>query len=362
MVPGIGWSGTDQYSELLSAIHALNNRHKLFDGISMRRHFNRAFTLVELLVVIAIIGILIALLLPAIQSAREAGRRSTCLNNLKQIGLAVQNHVDAVKHFPSSGWGFFWTGDPDRGYGKAQPGGWVYNILDYLEESNLRKAGKGQPTAAKRASAKQVIMTPLGAFTCASRRRLDVYPYTISTQPYNSDPVTLVARGDYCINTGDGSGNQQGGGPATLAAGDSMNWTTTDANAFKNFTGVSFIRSQIKIRNINDGLSKTYLAGEKYLNPLQYESGKDNSDNEHLYIGFDNDVNRTSIKLPSADGTILNANHQPVEDVNSWGGAHLAGFHMVLCDGSTKAVTYDIDLTTHQAMGNRSDGKSVNLP
>ena len=105
-------------------------------GSYRRRRF--AFTLVELLVVIAIIGILVALLLPAIQAAREAARRATCVNQLKQIALAWQLHHDTHKFFPSGGWGYRYMADPDRGFGEKQPGA-------PLASGIARRQGPGEP-------------------------------------------------------------------------------------------------------------------------------------------------------------------------------------------------------------------------
>ena len=104
----------------------------------MNRHFagwrrSRAFTLVELLVVIAIIGILVSLLLPAIQAAREAARRDQCINHLKQIGLGFMNHESTHRFFPCAGWNAFYLGDPFGGRSE-QPGGWSFQILPFIEE------------------------------------------------------------------------------------------------------------------------------------------------------------------------------------------------------------------------------------
>ena len=115
-----------------------------------RQGAKRAFTLVELLVVVTIIGILIALLLPAVQAAREAARMAQCLNHLKQLGLGCLNHESTNKRLPTGGWVWFWHGDPDRGFDRRQPGAWIYNILPFIEQQPLRDMGAGLSVALKK--------------------------------------------------------------------------------------------------------------------------------------------------------------------------------------------------------------------
>src|SRR5262245_35403008 len=124
----------------------------------------RGFTLVELLVVIAIIGILIALLLPAVQAARESARRTQCSNHLKQLALSMSTHHDQHKMFPSGGWGWRWTGDPDRGHGKRQPGGWGYQILPFIEQQAIYDLGAGPSLVQKKQGSALRLKTPLAFF------------------------------------------------------------------------------------------------------------------------------------------------------------------------------------------------------
>ena len=177
-----------------------------------KRSSTFGFTLVELLVVIAIIGILIALLLPAVQAAREAARRSQCRNNLKQIGLAAQNHVSAFKVFPSAGWGWTWTGDPDAGSAGNQPGGWLYSLLPFMEEQQIHDMGKGMTFSGGGTGGKYDVLSQMQAqgiatMNCPSRRGATVgavFDTAGGGANYNEALCTSLggAKSDYAGNAG----------------------------------------------------------------------------------------------------------------------------------------------------------------
>ncbi len=161
--------------ELIGAIYPIMRVRAQGDGsMSSSRKVRGGFTLVELLVVIAIIGVLVSLLLPAVQNAREAGRRTQCMNNLKNLGLAAQQHLEKLRRFPSGGWGPTWVGDPDRGNNTKQPGGWVYNLLPYMEQMALHDYGRGATTSStptKAQALKKLLTTPVNFHALSQSRR-----------------------------------------------------------------------------------------------------------------------------------------------------------------------------------------------
>jgi hypothetical protein len=291
-----------------------------------------------LLVVIAIIAILIGLLVPAVQQVREAANRTHCTNNLRQMGIAIHNHHSVYNRFPSGGWGWFWPGVAGRGTDQRQPGGWVYNILPFVEQDSLHDL-PGPAGSAQR------LQTVVPIFNCPSRRLGGPFPNAGGFTYYETNnTVPLLAKTDYAANAGDQSGDEFFGGPGSLAQGDDPNypWPNTAG-----LTGVIFQRSLIAFKDITAGTSNTYLLGEKYLNVSAYTTGTDPGDNETMYVGYDNDVYRCTFRLPLRDTPGLT-------DTFRFGSNHTAGVNMVYCDASVRLVNFAVDAATHKAAGNRN--------
>lgn len=308
---------------------------------SDKRSLSPGFTLVELLVVIAIIGILVALLLPAVQAARESARKAQCRNHLKQIALGWLLHEDQFKYLPPGGWGTRWVGTPDLA-GKDQPGGWLYNILPFVEQNGLYDQSN---TPAGRST---LVSTPISIINCPSRRSAGVWPTVVTN--FREMPVTPnVTRTDYSANCGDQDINQFISGPWSRAQGLSPFFPWPDTSVL---TGVSFQRSTIRLAEITDGTSNTFMVGEKYLNPQDYSTGNDGADNECAMAGFDNDNFRVTFYPPLRDrlGTVA---------MEHFGSAHPGAVNMAICDGSVRSVSYTIDSTTFKSLGSRSGGEVV---
>lgn len=311
----------------------------------------------ELLVVIAIIGMLVGLLLPAVQQAREAARQMQCNNHLKQLGLATLNFEVMHRHYPSGGWWYCWTGDPDAGMSKKQMGGWAYSLLPYLEQNALFQLGAdgdpGTETSQQKAGAKERAQIPLPIWYCPSRRGVKLYEKTGT--PLNCDSIyTLGAcKTDYAANMG----NAQAFDRAyrdTYKNCIAMGLPDNNSNS----KGMIFTFSEITMEMVYDGTSNTILLGEKYMDPDTYHTNTSESDSKCVYTGSDWCVLRAvaTWAKPFQDRS------QYMPGSSNMGSVHAGSTGVVLGDGSVQRISYSIDTTPWANLGARNDGGIVTLP
>ncbi len=356
----------------------------------MRRKLqSRAFTLVELLVVIAIIGVLVALLLPAVNSAREAARRTQCMNQVRQIGLAMLNHESSVQTFPSGGTEPFariedysFGGKPNSA--KKQGLSWAYQILPYLEEGAISDLD----------STARISNSPVSMYFCPTRRGPTFMPKELlipkdpsgltdsgawlmdyaALQPMPVPPaLDLQTYENIFTNLQACRGAYGFWGKRGATSGMDFDPPTASqlGNQFLGFKGIIVRGSYFpdgngnyvnkgyggltSTRKVRDGMSKTAIVGEKYVAIRDYTSSAPDSDDRGWSDGWDYDTIRSAVCPPASDGNP--APNEQRRDDTTIGSSHASGFNCVFADGAVHFLNYDIDQKTLNLIAHRSDGQ-----
>jgi prepilin-type N-terminal cleavage/methylation domain-containing protein len=322
------------------------------------RNSKKGFTLVELLVVIAIIGVLVALLLPAVQAAREAARRTQCLNNLKQLGIAAHNFHDAKKQFPSSSQGQFPVVST---MSTGQNGSGLYQMLPYMEEQvlfdlfPLGPVPSGTLTAIGSNFNRAGWIRPLKTSRCPSAS--EEIPFTAtyaidagSTLTYN-DPPGLAPHYLGVMGAIDAAN------PAYTSRPDSSSKAGLVAE-----NGMMYPESNIRTKQVTDGLSKTLMMGESshefadlsiaIARVWAIGSVPSSSPTSFAKLHSIAQYGGRNVTYP-INGTVFDKrNNAP------FGSNHAAGVHFLFGDASCHYVSDEIEFTVYQAMASRQAGET----
>ena len=412
-----------------------------YRGELFTRSGHDGFTLVELLVVVAIIGTLAGLILPAVQMARESARNGTCRNNVYQITRAILSHESQRQAFPAGGWASDWLGVPDVGFGAGQPGGWIFNVLPFVEEKAVadlvsrtvspdEQAYVGTTSAGN--TTQGLLTSPIPTFSCPSRRGSNLVPLASGTYRGRNDcsitSATAAARSDYAACGGsrgscgpltgyrgipvsgtasvavchsdDAGKTFTSAGPIAIsqlergshaghkddvvtAAGSSCGSCNTDPDLSNNAVdspsslsegrawakntlaaklgtqrdsaipdvqdGLVYRMSRVQSASVQDGLSNTYLIGEKWVDATQYTTGLSPGDKKPMMAGYSSSMIRWGFEppMPDRDGGV---------HPTAFGSAHAGTWNAAFADGSVRSLTYSIDATLHRQLSARADG------
>jgi prepilin-type N-terminal cleavage/methylation domain-containing protein len=306
-----------------------------------RRATRRGFTLVELLVVIAIIGVLVALLLPAVQAAREAARRGQCQNHLKQMGIGLSNFEDIYKVFPTTRYDNRYT--------------WAVELMPFIEQKTLHEQWDlSKNYYVQKAEAR---MTPVPIYFCPSRRSPKLNPGSISltndVQDNTTNPSTPGALGDYAASVGSTGRDYWWDGEGS-SGGDNTPFKCRGLFRMKNNWSIAAPQPAIvkgkRLAEVTDGTTNTMAIGEKHVQVGQFgKAGGDcsmyNGDKGCSYRG-------AGPQFPLA--------RSPNQNVNAnFGSYHPGVCQFVMVDGSIRAVKVNVNVTTLGNLADIEDGQSI---
>lgn len=329
-----------------------------------RKRASRGFTLVEMLVVIAIIGVLAAMLVPAVQFARERSRQATCSNHLRQIGVAFTLHATSHQHFPSGGgfnalptefpstvgamepWDIGHKYAPATANGDANVWGWgwAYQILPYMEQAQTFDSKRLDPAnAAQLARMQQAAATVVSGYYCPTRRQAEAYDGVGCGLPGTSKRGGL----DYAGNGGATSIDF----PNPFPHADANNPGGVVISSTKHS---KFITDRPGPGNIADGQTYTILAGERRFNTGAEgdETAHPGEDNGYI-AGWTWDTIRWGYAPPTRDIEY----GSPAGDT-LFGSPHGGSCIFVFADGSVHMIAYEVDPLVFQGMCGRSDKRS----
>ena len=324
---------------------------------------SNGFTLVELLVVIAIIGILIGLLMPAVQQVREAARRTECLNNLRQIGLSTSMYHGTYRAFPPARYEPAMIPTLNTACGGEEPS-WFVRIMPFLEENNFYQEWElSLPYTSHPA---ETTYRPVPTFLCPSRRSVDnavVEDANVdgtSTLPCGCGGVSSVlvvggASGDYGGNHGDPSPGSVGWATDYWRGGNGTGVIISSRGICdKPFGPPKTWIDRIRMKDVTDGSSNTILAGELHI--------PDGRLNQMPWNGpmFNGEDLAAFARIGGPTVPLLQS-HQEPNAILGFGSSHPQVVNFAMTDGSTRNFSFQLDTTTLGQLCHRNDGQVINL-
>ena len=318
------------------------------------------FTLIELLVVMAIIGVLVSLLLPAVQQARESARRTQCKNNLKQIGLALFNYEETFRMFPRPAYENFWSAAPNA---QDSAWGWPIMILPHMDQQNIYDALNLRTNTFEQAlldpTLLPILKQKLPVFLCPSDS-IQFQNEERKFVPKSSGGMTLLTA------------------PVFIAKSNYVgcNGNHTDTGIFDDTKN----GKQVTIADITDGVSNTILVGERSTDPWPNQPPSTLGPWAGLWAGDESSQNSTTniftlvgqtqwqMNSGASSDTPLGTFYSP-SPTQAFGSAHAGGAHFLMADGSVRFIADNIqwndlpnsysDVGIYHLLGSRSDGAIV---